>query len=178
MTMVCSLRVEGGGLPAMIGAMELRPFAASDAELVSGWAVTHTDVLAWSSMSTVPVEPSVIVGWSLAPGVDAFVLVDGMDPVAYGEVWIDADAAEVELGRLIVDPRCRGRSIGRQLTHALTAVARASSDDVFLRVRPENTAARRCYEGAGFVRVSLDDEAAWNEGQPADYVWMQAVPLT
>jgi hypothetical protein len=43
---------------------------------------------------------------------------------------------------------------------------------VFLRVHPGNTAALRCYAAAGFDPVGPDQAAAWNTGQPFDYVWL------
>ena len=56
----------------------------------------------------------------------------------------------------------------------LTAEARRRSfGEVWLRVVPENAAARRSYAAAGFVRASSDEEATFNAGQPRAYVWMR-----
>lgn len=44
---------------------------------------------------------------------------------------------------------------------------------VFLRVRPGNEAALRCYGAAGFQRLSANDEQVFNLGQPVAYVWMR-----
>jgi RimJ/RimL family protein N-acetyltransferase len=38
---------------------------------------------------------------------------------------------------------------------------------------PENAAARRAYEAAGFRRATPDEEASFNAGQPRAYVWMR-----
>jgi hypothetical protein len=43
---------------------------------------------------------------------------------------------------------------------------------VFLRVRPDNAPALRCYAAAGFARVPAADEAAFNQGQPGPYAWL------
>ncbi|HET7015129.1 MAG TPA: hypothetical protein VFI65_14525 [Streptosporangiaceae bacterium] len=43
---------------------------------------------------------------------------------------------------------------------------------MMLRVHPANAAALRCYAGAGFEPVDPAQVAAWNMGQPFDYVWL------
>jgi ribosomal protein S18 acetylase RimI-like enzyme len=95
--------------------------------------------------------------------------------VAYGELWVDDDEAEVELARLIVDPAERGQGLGRRLAAGLAGLARSSYPRVFLRVHPDNLAARRCYAAAGFQPVEPDQAAAWNASQPVDYVWLSLV---
>ena len=45
--------------------------------------------------------------------------------------------------------------------------------NVFLRVRSDNEVGIACYASAGFVRVSAEDETAFNAGQPAAYQWMR-----
>jgi ribosomal protein S18 acetylase RimI-like enzyme len=92
--------------------------------------------------------------------------------VAYGELWIDDDEAEVELARLIVDPGERGQGLGRRLVMALAAVARSTHPRVFLRVHPDNVAARRCYAGTDFEPVAPHLAARWNASQPIEYVWL------
>ena len=94
--------------------------------------------------------------------------------IGYGELWVDHDGGEVELARLIIDPRRRGRGAGRDLVAEL--VARAEYPEVFLRVHPDNPVALRCYTGAGFVRVDAVLEAEWNAPQPVAYVWLTRPP--
>ncbi len=55
----------------------------------------------------------------------------------------------------------------------LLRARRHSLPHAFLRVRPENTPALRCYAAAGFERVPAQEEAAFNRGQPHDYVWLR-----
>ena len=43
---------------------------------------------------------------------------------------------------------------------------------MILRVRPDNLRAVRAYTAAGFVAVSADQQATWNQGQRFDYHWM------
>jgi [ribosomal protein S18]-alanine N-acetyltransferase len=63
-------------------------------------------------------------------------------------------AAEWELENLVVAPSSRRQGIGKQLLHALLAMARAKdSTYVFLEVRESNAAARRFYKKTGFEQT-------------------------
>lgn len=151
----------------------LTPCPPGLAAMVSSWAPTVAEVSAWCSRADAPVPPDVIVGWGARSDVRAYVLRTAADmPIAYGELWIDDDEHEVEIARVLVDPAHRGGGVGRALTSALVAAAREHHDAVFLRVEPGNDAALACYRAAGFTRVPPADEAAWNHGQPRDYVWL------
>jgi len=86
---------------------------------------------------------------------------------------VDDEEAEVELARLIVDPGGRGQGLGQYLANELARLARLRHPRVILRVHPRNIAALRCYAAAGFEPVASDQSAAWNVGQPHDYVWLQ-----
>jgi ribosomal protein S18 acetylase RimI-like enzyme len=94
--------------------------------------------------------------------------------LGYGELWEDRALDEAELARLVIAPDERGRGQGRAMTKALAGEAkRRGFAEVWLRVRPENTPARRAYEASGFRRATSDEEAEFNAGQPHDYVWMR-----
>lgn len=150
-------------------------FDAARATLVSSWAPTPDEVVSWCARSEAPVPPEVVAGWSAAEEVEAYLLLAGGSPVAYGELWLDEEEGEVELARLLVAPERRGQGVGRALTSLLTAAARDRHPRlgaVCLRVRPENTAGHRAYEAAGFTFVDPATEAAWNQGQPTQYRWM------
>jgi hypothetical protein len=54
--------------------------------------------------------------------------------------------------------------------------ARQHHPAVFMRVHPDNAVALRSYAGAGFVPVSAAEAAAWNVGQPTQYVWLRLAP--
>ena len=162
----------GVGSSGGSGAVELVEFDLASAPVVSSWAQTEQEVQAWCSRSESPVPPDVVAGWSQAPDVLAYLLLDGADAVGYGELWIDDEEAEVELARLIVSPELRGRGIGRDLVARLVDLGRSHHSSVLMRVHPDNVAARRCYAAAGFSRVRPEEEAEWNEGQPMEYVWM------
>lgn len=156
--------------------MTLLPFDTADAAIVSSWARTIDEVTAWCSRDQAPVPAEVIVGWAREPGVSAYALTDQGRLVGYGELWVDHDEHEVELARVIVDPHRRNQGIGRRLIWLLAEEAKGTVPDVFVRVRPDNTAALRCYGAAGFARVSEAEEDQWNRGQPVRYTWMAYRP--
>jgi len=153
----------------------LRSFPVNSASVVSGWATTDEEVLMWCGLKAAPVPPRQINAWAREHAVQPFGMYRGGRLVAYGELWVDDDEAEVELARLIVDPGERGQGLGRRLAAGLADVARSSYPRVFLRVHPDNLAARRCYAAAGFQPVEPDQAAAWNASQPVDYVWLSLV---
>jgi len=159
------------------GAMDvrLRSFPADSASVVSSWATTDEEVVMWCGLRAAPVPPRQINAWAREHGVQPFGMYCGGPLVAYGELWVDDDDAEVELARLIVDPAERGQGLGRRLAAGLAGLARSSYPRVFLRVHPDNLAARRCYAAAGFQPVEPDQAAAWNASQPVDYVWLSLV---
>jgi ribosomal protein S18 acetylase RimI-like enzyme len=153
-------------------AVRLRPFPADSAEIVSGWARTLEEVIMWCGRPVAPVLAGQVNAWGREDGVRPFGLYRDGRLVAYGELWIDDDEAEVELARLIVDPGERGLGLGRHLVMALAALARSRHPPVFLRVHPDNVAARRCYAGTGFEPVAPHLAALWNASQPIEYVWL------
>ncbi|MEU2563246.1 GNAT family N-acetyltransferase [Streptomyces longispororuber] len=59
-----------------------------------------------------------VAGWSRGSGVRARLLVAGDRPVGYGELWPDEAEDEVELARIIVAPRERGRGWGARRVQA------------------------------------------------------------
>jgi ribosomal-protein-alanine N-acetyltransferase len=93
-------------------------------------------------------------------------------PVAYGELWVEDD--EAELAHLVVDPALRRQGLGQALALELVAAARAQGlVHVFIRVRPDNAVAIGCYTTVGFVPVTAEEEAEFNADQPATYHWMR-----
>ena len=155
----------------------LQPFHPGRAALVASWAVGDEVVRAWCAVEGNAVPADVVMGWSEADDVEAYLfsVSDSGPPVAYGELWLDDEEGEVELARLLVAPEHRGKGLGRVLVRELVAHARTTHPelpDVILRVRPENAQAIRAYVAAGFVDVPADEQATWNQGQRFAYHWM------
>jgi len=137
-------------------------FSPEWATIVSTWATTSDEVLAWCSGTEAPVPAATVVAWSDDDVVDAYGLFDGDQLIAYGEVWVDHDEAETELARIIVSPGRRGGGVGCALTRMLAGRAAAVYVDVYLRVRSGNDVAVRCYGAAGFARLATSDEQRFN----------------
>ncbi|MFN8224288.1 MAG: GNAT family N-acetyltransferase [Gaiellales bacterium] len=151
---------------------ELRAFTVEAAETVAAWVISADEAARWGGVLEHPVRPAILAAWHAEPGVVPFLLVDSDEPVGYGELW--EDEGEAELARLVVDPERRGRGLGRELVEGLVEEARRRNfDEIWIRVVPENEPAIRCYRNAGFVRTSVENETAFNEGQPRVYQWMR-----
>jgi ribosomal protein S18 acetylase RimI-like enzyme len=152
--------------------LRLHPFPRDSAGVVSGWARTDEEALMWCSHATAPVPAEQIKAWADEDGVEPFGLYRDQQLVAYGELWVDDEEADVELARLIVDPGERRHGLGQHLAIELADLARSRHPQVILRVHPANIAAQRCYTAAGFEPVDPHQAAAWNVGQPVDYIWL------
>jgi [ribosomal protein S18]-alanine N-acetyltransferase len=152
---------------------ELVSFEARFAPAILAWAQDPADALAWANLREAPRDPSIFSAWHREPGVRPAVLLENGLPVAYGEVWAESAADEIELGRIIVAPARRGRGIARVLVDHLLASAPASAAALaFVRVQPGNVAALACYRRAGFRKVSPAAASLYNSGQPVEYVWL------
>lgn len=154
----------------------LTPFRPADAAEVVRWPGSLAEARAWAG-ATLKRRPgrSQLARWHAEPGVHPFVMRSGRTPVAYGELWVDRAAGEVELARIIVRPSHRSRGLGRLLvTRLLRAAAAFDVERAFVRVVPGNAPALRCYEAAGFERVRPADARRFNRDQPVQYLWLHA----
>ena len=151
----------------------LAPYRAEHGPIIVGWLNTVDEAAAWAGVDRLP-RLEDLARWHTEPDVFPFAWVDGDVLVGYGEIWEDRDEDEAELARLVVAPDHRGRGHGRALTRALAEEAhRRGFEHVWLRVVPENAAARRAYEAAGFERATPDEETAFNVNQRRAYVWLR-----
>jgi [ribosomal protein S18]-alanine N-acetyltransferase len=150
-------------------------FRDAHARAVAGWATSFDEVRRWAGGDAGwPFDVSAFRRWHADPDVKPYVLCDGGALIGYGEVWIDEDEHEVELGRIIIDPASRGLGVGRHLVRLLLERASHSGyPDAFVRVVPGNRAAIACYRSAGFSRVQEEEREEYNRGQPVDYIWMR-----
>lgn len=101
-----------------------------------------------------------------APTYDAtpHVIVETLTPrrriAGYAIAWLDALNSIGLIEPLAVDPKCRGRGIGRTLlTQALTRLNGAGGTKALVNVEPENAAARALYRSCGFSE--WDRNLAW-----------------
>ncbi len=117
----------------------LRTVGPEQAELVASWATSEQEARWWAG-APYPVPPSLVSSWADDPDAHGFVLYHGTEPIAYGEIWDDADEGESELAHLIVAPDCRGQGFGRRLVRSL--VPRAGFGALVMRVHPDNSAAQ------------------------------------
>ena len=79
---------------------------------------------------------------------------DGGGILAYGLVSVLFEDAEIAI--VAVAPSERRRGLGKAVLGALTDLAeRGGAQRIFLEVRISNIAARRLYEGAGFLPLNV-----------------------
>lgn len=156
-------------------APSLEPFHPSDGDAIVRWASSAEEARWWGGHEVQwPLDPSLFRSWHSDREVRPFVLREDEALLAYGELWIDDDEQEVELARIIVAPRRRGRGVGRLLVSRLLEQATLTRHPVaFVRVVPANAAALACYRAADFMPVSAHERQRFNEGQPVGYVWLR-----
>lgn len=157
-------------------AARLVPPAADAAATVAGWSRSAAEAGRWCSVAAHPFPAEQVRDWWAGDDVQPWLLVEGPDavPIAYGEVWLDAEEDEVELARLIVDPQRRRTGVGRRLVAELVGAAeRTGLAGCLLRVAPDNAPALGLYRAAGFAEVDAERTAEWNTGQPVAYVWFE-----
>ena len=150
----------------------LVPYDGSCAASVVGWCAASPFSREWVPSGAADPD-AVLAGWHTDPDISGYLLLRDGVPVAYGELWVEADEDEAELAHLVVDPALRRQGLGRALANELVSTARALGvANVFLRVHPDNEVGIACYTSVGFVPVSDEEETAFNAGQPAAYRWM------
>lgn len=137
--------------------LQLEPFNPRDAELIAGWVRARE--LRWLCPNTpAPLTAAKVRAWRPANGT-AFVLREGGTGVAYAELNpLPGVAGACWIGHLIVAPERRRRGVGTALVRGLVRYAADTlrAQRVCLIVFPENVAALRCYEAAGFCRARTE----------------------
>lgn len=158
--------------------LALRRFSAQDADAIITWPQSITEARWWAGPQTPwPLTSAVVQRWHADPDVQPYVLSRGTTLLGYGELWVDPVAQEVELARLLVAPAHRGQGIGVSLVRLLLAqAAQTGYPQIFLRVCPDNQAAITCYLRASFTLFGPEEQRAFNQGQPLDYLWLRGWP--
>ncbi len=143
------------------------------APLVLSWVRSAIELEFWCSRTDFPpADPEIFTRWHADESVAPNLLLEGNQPVAYGEIWRDDDEAEFELARLIVSPHARGRGVGKALVAHLLGTLHGY-EWAYVRVVPENRIAIACYTGAGFQHLPGTEESRFNAGQPRSYTWLR-----
>lgn len=155
--------------------LRLMDFKQPHAATILAWLSDAEEMKAWAGRAApFPAPADLFQRWHAEPDVHPVLLLAGEDVTGYGEIWVDRDESEIELGRVIIAPARRGQGYGQKFIRLL--LQRAATFDlphVFVRVIPENGTAIRCYQRVGFVRASAMDEHRYNRVQPRPYVWME-----
>ncbi len=140
--------------------VEFRP---EHAERIASWVDDNRQLL-WLAPSTLPpLTPEKVRNWCNSGG-RAYVYgeaaaVGELDPLqvlGYAELnRLRHDPNGWWIGHFVVDSQRRGRGIGRSVLRCLASAAfdGFAASNLCLVVFPENAAAIRCYESAGFRRV-------------------------
>ncbi|WP_104131504.1 GNAT family N-acetyltransferase [Cryobacterium sp. M91] len=88
------------------------------------------------------------------PGLSASVVDDDESQAAWGHFDLTVQGGSARLGRVIVDPRCRGQGLGHTLTQAVIEKARGLGvSKIRLAVVTDNEPAVKAYRRAGFKEV-------------------------
>lgn len=97
--------------------------------------------------------------------------------VGYCCVWLLFD--ELHINHVAVDPRLRGRGIGRALMlELLTDAGRRGAHRATLEVRASNAPARRLYESLGFVQTGVRRAYYTHPVEDALIFWCDIAPGT
>lgn len=140
--------------------LTLRPFIDSDAPAVASWVADERAMRLWSAdrYGSFPVCGDDIcrsyAAEVSAGGFRPFTLLDGDTPVGHVVMVRPQERPDaVRMVYTIVDPSRRGTGLGKTLLamaseHAFGVLGASA---VMIGVFECNTAARRCYEAAGFV---------------------------
>ena len=94
----------------------------------------------------------------LAAGYSCWVLAESAQPTAVvrAHAVLSMGAAEAHLLNICVDPNMRRQQLGqRMLNHLFTVARNSGSLEMFLEVRPSNSAAMRMYEKNGFDKIAV-----------------------
>ena len=153
--------------------IEISSYEERFAPEITAWPRNLDEARAWAGpKATFPFDSAELSRNHTDPDVIPFVAHCEGTLVGYAEIWLDE--ADIEIARIIVEPNHRRKGIGRAFVEGMIGRAAAFGlSDLYLRVVPENLIAIRCYESAGFVKMSPDEQATFNEDESINYVWMR-----
>ncbi len=137
--------------------LRLGPFDRRCADVIARWADTPERLRLLAPGTDSPLTAEKVVGW-VRPNGHALTLVRGGEsrPIGYGELNpMRVERDHFWVGHVVLDPRERGRGLGRSFVRGLVSHGfdRLGAKKLSLIVFPENAPAIRCYRGVGFVQV-------------------------
>ena len=151
----------------------LRKIHESDLKEMARWDLSDADLRYWAGLSSGKENLSLkIASWLQESYVIAFAYESNGMLVGYGELW--KDDHEIEIARLLINPKFRRHGFGRDLTKALLEEAKQMNQNIYLRVHPENFAALSLYSQSGFKLEDEIQQRVFNSNQPVQYTWMRA----
>jgi RimJ/RimL family protein N-acetyltransferase len=161
------------------GGVVLRAREPSDAEALVSW-FSDAETMRWWDRVYPPLPAEVMAARIAAAPAMSYADPSFVVCLPTGEVvgWGGLHSPSPEhrhcsLG-VLVAPGMRGRGLGVEATRALCRFAfdRMNLERVTLTVFPDNVAARRAYERAGFVEEGVQRRAWWKRGEWHDLVHM------
>ena len=154
--------------------LALDDFREEHSATILGWVRSAEDALCWAEAPFLRIGPALFEEWHAQRGIVPCVGLLGDAVCAYGQVLEDLVEREAEIARVIVRPDLRAQGVGRAFVLLLAAEARRRGFGVVAaRIARRNRAGYACFHGAGFTRLSAEDEAALNLDEPEEYVWMR-----
>ncbi|MFX4262103.1 ribosomal protein S18-alanine N-acetyltransferase [Pelotomaculum propionicicum] len=95
--------------------------------------------------------------------------------IGYGGMWIILDEAHIT--NVAVRPDLRGKSIGKVLMlEIIRQAVMMGANSMTLEVRPSNNAARKLYQGLGFIERGLRKRYYSDTNEDAIIMWKENLP--
>lgn len=156
--------------------VELIPFDQKYASLILSWAESENDLFYWAAREDFPLDDvSVFPSWHADPDIEAWLIKDQDQVIGYGELWCEEEEPWAEMARLIIAPEVRGQGRGKQLVLALQEVLHQNQifDEFHVRVMASNKRALACYQSAGFVPLTDEEQKKLNSSERIEYIWLK-----
>lgn len=123
--------------------------------MIKNWFNSFEEIHTWGGpQMTYPMSEKTFVTLLTQPHLNSYVLVDDADKLlAFGQYYMRLD--RWHLGRLAVNPKCRGQGLSKVLVTELlkTASKQQAAIEASLFVFTDNLAAYGCYQSLGFFET-------------------------
>jgi ribosomal protein S18 acetylase RimI-like enzyme len=143
---------------------------------VKTWFSDHNAIYTWGGPNmTYPMSDTDFLNLLNAPHINSFCLQDeGQQIIAFGQHYLRLERHH--LGRLVVNPSCRGQGLGKILIQQLLAQAFTSKATLgaSLFVFRDNTVAYNCYQSLGFIETDYPEKTFPRNMQNCAYMVLPA----